>query len=297
RASPRDAAAGEASRGRRWRRRLGRCVLRVVHARAAGAGGGAGTGRSARGAGCVVLRQAGREVRGDPAPAGGRGPGVPRGPRAGGADARGARARLCRGRGALPPERGPVRQDGAARRVVEARAAGRVRERTGRAAGQCAITPFRRGGGGHPGRGRAPPVRRARRAGSPLRGGPGGARRQRLAGAGAPRRAAGRHRGGAEGSAPELVPGYRQRPLVLSPSGIVRWLDRLASTAFREEGFSLAWAIDEFEANIALEVDFLREARNATRCRELFASHPRLSDLVVVPRVHPALSSSRLLTI
>eukprot|EP00927_Polykrikos_kofoidii_P042506 TRINITY_DN36504_c0_g1_i1.p1 TRINITY_DN36504_c0_g1~~TRINITY_DN36504_c0_g1_i1.p1 ORF type:complete len:642 (+),score=88.70 TRINITY_DN36504_c0_g1_i1:52-1926(+) len=77
---------------------------------------------------------------------------------------------------------------------------------------------------------------------------------------------------------------------------VVRWLEGLASRAFRDEGFSFAWAVDEFERNVALELDFLEEAANAERCRELFENHPILSTRVCVPAVHREFCTKRLLT-
>ena len=54
----------------------------------------------------------------------------------------------------------------------------------------------------------------------------------------------------------------------------------------------LQWLVDEVKFNLPRELDFKHEARNAERARTLLK---RFGDRVVVPRVHPELSTTRIL--
>jgi len=83
--------------------------------------------------------------------------------------------------------------------------------------------------------------------------------------------------------------------IVRSDLFIMRWLDWAAGVAFTD--FSMAWAIEQFSANVVRELDFRQEADNAEHCHELLARcRGTLSQRVLVPRVRRDLSSSRLLT-
>jgi aarF domain-containing kinase len=59
--------------------------------------------------------------------------------------------------------------------------------------------------------------------------------------------------------------------------------------------FDFRWLVDEIKHNLPLELDFEHEARNAAQCKSNLA-RSRLSRQVHVPDIHPALSSSRVLT-
>lgn len=83
--------------------------------------------------------------------------------------------------------------------------------------------------------------------------------------------------------------------VVSSDLFIVRCLNGILSRLFKEEGFSMAWAIEEFERNVAHELNFLEEAEHATRCREFFQLHQTLRANVHVPRVHAELTGPKLL--
>lgn len=65
----------------------------------------------------------------------------------------------------------------------------------------------------------------------------------------------------------------------------VRWL---------EPSFGFEWLVEEVRFNLPLELDFTNEAANAERCAALLAD--RFGDAVHVPRAHPGLSTSRVLT-
>ncbi|CAE7223846.1 adck1 [Symbiodinium natans] len=82
--------------------------------------------------------------------------------------------------------------------------------------------------------------------------------------------------------------------VVASDIFIVRFLERLMSHVFRQEGFSMAWAIDEFERNVQHELDFREEAKHAERCRDFFANSD-LAACICVPKVHPDYSTRRML--
>jgi aarF domain-containing kinase len=84
--------------------------------------------------------------------------------------------------------------------------------------------------------------------------------------------------------------------VIASDLFVIKWLDRAASELFREDNFSLADAVSEFEQNLKQELDFVREAHNAERARNLIEHHPTLKDRVWVPRVHKEMSSERVLT-
>ena len=61
--------------------------------------------------------------------------------------------------------------------------------------------------------------------------------------------------------------------------------------------FNYQWLVDEIQANLPKELDFLHEAANARECAaNLRASPTGLGARVEVPGVHDALSSSRVLT-
>eukprot|EP00438_Fugacium_kawagutii_P024223 Skav223084 [mRNA] locus=scaffold419:266764:268497:+ [translate_table: standard] len=81
--------------------------------------------------------------------------------------------------------------------------------------------------------------------------------------------------------------------VVASDLFIVKCLDRVLSRLF--DGFSMAWAIEEFEMNVAHELNFLEEAERANRCRQFFQSHRILCTKVHVPRVHAEMTTSKLL--
>eukprot|EP00435_Cladocopium_sp_Y103_P023410 s881_g5.t1 len=83
--------------------------------------------------------------------------------------------------------------------------------------------------------------------------------------------------------------------VVSSDLFIVKCLNGFLSRLFKEEGFSMAWAIDEFERNVAHELNFLEEAEHATRCHEFFQLHQALRANVHVPRVHAELTGPKLL--
>ena len=80
--------------------------------------------------------------------------------------------------------------------------------------------------------------------------------------------------------------------VVSSDLFIAKSLDGILSRLF--DGFSMAWAIQEFEKNVAHELDFLEEAQHATRCREFF-QQGTLCARVHVPRVYSDLTTCRLL--
>ena len=84
--------------------------------------------------------------------------------------------------------------------------------------------------------------------------------------------------------------------VVSSDIFIVRRLEWLMSQLFRDEGFSMAWAIDEFERNVQHELDFREEAKHAARCRECFEHHDSdWAASISIPRVYHHLSTRRLL--
>ncbi|KAI8470915.1 MAG: ABC1 family-domain-containing protein [Monoraphidium minutum] len=61
--------------------------------------------------------------------------------------------------------------------------------------------------------------------------------------------------------------------------------------------FNYQWLVDEIKENLPRELDFRHEAANAERCRANLASpKSRLAGRVAVPRLHPRLSSGRVLT-
>ena len=80
--------------------------------------------------------------------------------------------------------------------------------------------------------------------------------------------------------------------VVSSDLFIVKCLDGILSFLFKDEGFSMAWAIEEFERNVAHELNFLEEAMHATNCRVFFQ---HLGVNVHVPQVHSQLTSSKLM--
>ncbi|GBG32263.1 Atypical kinase COQ8B, mitochondrial [Hondaea fermentalgiana] len=75
---------------------------------------------------------------------------------------------------------------------------------------------------------------------------------------------------------------------------LVKYLDAAAAWLFANEGFSLAWAVREFEENLTRELDFLEEAQNCERSAGYFARDPRLRGKVRVPGVHWELTTPRL---
>lgn len=82
--------------------------------------------------------------------------------------------------------------------------------------------------------------------------------------------------------------------VVSSDLFIVKCLDGILSFLFKDEGFSMAWAIEEFERNVSHELNFLEEALHATNCRAFFQRLP-IGANVRVPQVHSQLTSSKLL--
>ncbi|CAF1477529.1 unnamed protein product, partial [Rotaria sordida] len=56
--------------------------------------------------------------------------------------------------------------------------------------------------------------------------------------------------------------------------------------------WTMAWMLDELHDDLALELDFLHEARNAERSRE----HLKHLDYVYIPKVHWNLTKKRILT-
>lgn len=84
--------------------------------------------------------------------------------------------------------------------------------------------------------------------------------------------------------------------ILASDVRVIRWLDLWGQWAFRDDGFSMSWAVDEFEKNVKRELDFEVEAANSERCRLFFQGHRTLSTRVVVPRVHLEHSTRRVLT-
>lgn len=87
------------------------------------------------------------------------------------------------------------------------------------------------------------------------------------------------------------------RRAIAGDLAFVKVLNGLAAWLFREDGFSLLWAVEEFERNLSAELNFEAEATNAERCRANFAAdaHPRLRHCVVVPAVRRELSTERVL--
>ena len=84
--------------------------------------------------------------------------------------------------------------------------------------------------------------------------------------------------------------------IVASDVFIVRCLEKLMSLVFRQEGFSMAWAIDEFERNVKHELDFREEALHAERSRELFQHYrSHLAVSISIPKVYQQLSTRRVL--
>eukprot|EP00471_Norrisiella_sphaerica_P014418 CAMPEP_0184501704 /NCGR_PEP_ID=MMETSP0113_2-20130426/48372_1 /TAXON_ID=91329 /ORGANISM="Norrisiella sphaerica, Strain BC52" /LENGTH=633 /DNA_ID=CAMNT_0026890559 /DNA_START=119 /DNA_END=2021 /DNA_ORIENTATION=- len=57
--------------------------------------------------------------------------------------------------------------------------------------------------------------------------------------------------------------------------------------------FGFQWLVEEMKINIPKELDFIAEADNADRCRELLSS---FGDTVVIPKIRRDLSTERLLT-
>lgn len=84
--------------------------------------------------------------------------------------------------------------------------------------------------------------------------------------------------------------------IVRSDLQIARVLDWLATKLFNEEGYSLGWAVREFEKNLAQEMDFNREAANAIKMNSLLQKHHHLSQQVVIPDVDFARTTQRVLT-
>ncbi|CAK9031149.1 unnamed protein product [Durusdinium trenchii] len=89
------------------------------------------------------------------------------------------------------------------------------------------------------------------------------------------------------------------KAVVQSDLFIVRCLDNILSLIFKEEGFSMAWAIDEFEKTVSTELDFREEAQHADRCRAFFRAHRGSGKLrggrIVVPGIHHDLTTQRVL--
>ena len=83
--------------------------------------------------------------------------------------------------------------------------------------------------------------------------------------------------------------------VVASDLSLVKNLDKVLGWLFKEEGFSMAWAIEEFEQNVGHELDFLEEAAHATQCRDFFRSRKDLHSRVHVPKIHQDLTTHRLL--
>eukprot|EP00405_Crypthecodinium_cohnii_P039648 CAMPEP_0206543086 /NCGR_PEP_ID=MMETSP0325_2-20121206/10600_1 /ASSEMBLY_ACC=CAM_ASM_000347 /TAXON_ID=2866 /ORGANISM="Crypthecodinium cohnii, Strain Seligo" /LENGTH=405 /DNA_ID=CAMNT_0054041351 /DNA_START=57 /DNA_END=1274 /DNA_ORIENTATION=+ len=87
------------------------------------------------------------------------------------------------------------------------------------------------------------------------------------------------------------------RGVLASDLVIARWLDAAAAYFFKEQEFSLKWAVDEFESNVLLELDFRLEADNALRCKDFIAAAPPdISDRLSVPDVMQEWSTDRVLT-
>jgi aarF domain-containing kinase len=68
-------------------------------------------------------------------------------------------------------------------------------------------------------------------------------------------------------------------------------LDRCAGALF--PGFSLGWALREFEQHVRQELDFSREAAHLARARELLLADSRTRGRVFAPRPEPRLCSAR----
>jgi aarF domain-containing kinase len=84
--------------------------------------------------------------------------------------------------------------------------------------------------------------------------------------------------------------------VIASDLFVIRWLDKAASQIFREDNFSFADAVNEFETNVKQELDFVQEAKNGEEARLVIENHPTLKDRVVIPRVMSEMSSRRVLT-
>jgi aarF domain-containing kinase len=68
-------------------------------------------------------------------------------------------------------------------------------------------------------------------------------------------------------------------------------LDRCAGALF--PGFSLGWALREFDQHVRQELDFSREAAHLARARELLGADSRTRGRVFAPRPEPRLCSAR----
>ena len=87
-------------------------------------------------------------------------------------------------------------------------------------------------------------------------------------------------------------PNIRER--IDADLALLSYLARLLEAVVEETGISTPTAIiEEFDRAVHEELDFENEARNARAMREAAAGR----DYVVIPRVHDALSSSRVLTL
>jgi len=76
---------------------------------------------------------------------------------------------------------------------------------------------------------------------------------------------------------------------------LVKYLNTVATWLFSNEGFSLDWAVREFEENLSRELDFLEEAQNCERSAKNFRGDARLSQTVRVPSVQWELTTPRLI--
>eukprot|EP00913_Durusdinium_trenchii_P017103 g16086.t1 len=78
-----------------------------------------------------------------------------------------------------------------------------------------------------------------------------------------------------------------------------RGTEREGAEVAVKEGFSMAWAIDEFEKTVSTELDFREEAQHADRCRAFFRAHRGSGKLrggrIVVPGIHHDLTTQRVL--
>mmetsp|Transcript_27217 Transcript_27217/g.43754 ORF Transcript_27217/g.43754 Transcript_27217/m.43754 type:complete len:366 (+) Transcript_27217:95-1192(+) len=83
------------------------------------------------------------------------------------------------------------------------------------------------------------------------------------------------------------------RKVVASDVTLFKYLNWTVSKLFADEGFSLAWALNEFEQNLRQELDFLEEASNCEECRHNFGNDQTLRNKVVVPKIYWGLTSDQ----
>jgi len=68
----------------------------------------------------------------------------------------------------------------------------------------------------------------------------------------------------------------------------------LRCVRFLEPAFGFAWLADEIKENLPKELNFILEAKNSMRCREIMSAGG-LSGAVVIPHTYPKLTSERVL--